>query len=451
MKTIKSTHNGCRKCFVLLVTIFLLFQALHAQENVNISNGEKETIFKKAIGLMVENYIFPERVKKIESEVSKKFAGGGYKAQTRIFDFLEVLNKDFEAFGNDHHLNIFYGPEYVKKIKASENNRSLNTGSAPAEFVSMIAYENFFLKKIERLDGNIGYFKFNKFEELPYSKEAIASAMNFISNSSAIILDLTQNGGGSAETVHFLMSYFLPDSTKLGAFKRRINNEVIELWTTKDPVIKKIPDNVPLYILVSKNTSSAAESLAYGLQQFKRATIIGEQTHGEGNPGKRFIINDFLYIMIPTATNVNVKTGTSWEGIGVIPDIKIESNLALPKAIIESCTLLEKRTTSKEIKQLYEWMIPLYQSQLNPQTLSIEFISSITGKYNEERKIDFENGVLYFINKNGKYRMNYMNDNTFAIEGREYRLKFPDSKSTREYYEAIWMDGGSEKSNQISK
>ncbi len=99
------------------------------------------------------------------------------------------------------------------------------------------------MKKVERLDGNIGYFKFNKFIGLEYSKEAIVAAMNFISNSSAIILDLTQNGGGSAETVHFIMSYFLPDSTRLGQYKRRINNEVMELWTANDPAIKKIPNN----------------------------------------------------------------------------------------------------------------------------------------------------------------------------------------------------------------
>ena len=47
--------------------------------------------------------------------------------------------------------------------------------------------------------------------------------------------------------------------------------------------------------------------------------------------------------------------------------------------------------------------------------------------------------------------MTYINDNTFAIEDKEYRLKFPDSKSTPRYYDAFWMDGGSEKSNRISK
>jgi len=451
MKKLQFVHNWTRKCFALLGAIFLLFQNAYAQENAKISGAEKEAIFEKAIDLMYKNYIFSDRVKRIEVTVKNKFRENSYKTQTRLFDFLEVLNKDFESSGNDHHLNIFYGPEYVKKIKVAENIAPGNTSNTPAAFENMIKYENFFLKKIERLDGNIGYFKFNKFEELLYAKEAIISAMTFISNSSAIILDLTQNGGGSAETVHFLMNYFLPDSTKLGFFKRRTNNEVVELWTTKDPVIKKIPDSVPLYIIVSKNTSSAAESLAYGLQQFKRATVIGEQTHGEGNPGKRFIINDILYIMIPTATNVNIKTGTSWEGTGVTPDIKIESTLALPRAILESCTLLENKISSKELKQVYQWMIPLYQSQLNPQTTKTEFVNSITGSYGGGSKIHPENGILYFMNKNGKYKMTYLTDNTFAIEGREYRLKFPGSKTTAGYYEAIWMDGGIERSNQVSK
>ena len=167
----------------------------------------------------------------------------------------------------------------------------------------MVKYENFFLEKVKSLDGNIGYFRFNKFEELPFSKEPIASAMNFIANAATIIFDLRENGGDSAETVHLLMSYFFPQLSWLGTFRRRKNNEVVELWTVKDPLISKFADSIPLYILVSKNTSSAAESFAYGLQQFGGAMIVGEQTRGEGNPGARFIVNDELYMMIPTAVN----------------------------------------------------------------------------------------------------------------------------------------------------
>jgi hypothetical protein len=446
----KFSPNWVGRYFALLIIMFVLTHSVNAQENVPISEVEKQAIFKKAIVVMYENYIFPERVNKIEATIKKKFANKGYKDQAKIFDFLEILNKDLEVLGNDHHLNIFYGPSYVKKIRAAEKSTSENSTKVPDEFIREIKYENFFLKKAERLDGNVGYFKFNKFEELQFSKGAIAAALNFISNSSAIILDLTQNGGGSAETVHFLMNYFLPDSTHLGQFKRRINNEVIDLWTTHDPVINKIPDSIPLYIVVSKNTSSAAEAFAYGLQQFKRAIIIGEETHGEGNPGKRFVINDNLYIMVPTATNVNIVTGTSWEGSGVIPNIKISSNLALTKSILESYILLANKTPDQELKQLYNWMISKYQVQLNPQFVSIEILKTFTGDYGDGKKVIYEDGSLYYINKSGKYKMTYMGDNTFLVDGKDYRLKFPEYNSSLKYYEAIWMDGGTEKTNRIS-
>jgi len=432
--------KSIKKLFIGVAMSALIFSGnLFAQNdtrNEPITGEQKLVLINTAIALLKENYIFPERIPKIESVIKKKYDNNEYAAFNTLFDFLEVLNKDLESSGNDHHLDIFYGPAYVSKIKA-ENNTSGNSG-IPAGFVNMIKYENFFLKKIERLDGNIGYFKFNKFEELQFSKEAIASAMNFISNSSAIILDLRQNGGGSAETVHFLMNYFLPDSTKLGEFKLRIHNEVIELWTTKDPVIKKIPRNIPLYIIVSKNTSSAAESLAYGLQQFKRATVVGEQTHGEGNPGMRFIINDKLYMMIPTAINVNAITGTNWEGVGVTPDIKTDAADAYARAIVELCHVLSKTGTN----DIYNWILPEYEAQLHPEVPSVEFINLIVGSYGEDKKVSLENGSLYYTSATSKRKMIYMGNQMFLIDGRnDYRMRFPKENKAIGYVEIVWNDG----------
>ena len=243
------------------------------------------------------------------------------------------------------------------------------------------------------------------------------------------------------------MSYFLPDSTKLGEFKRRINNEVIELWTTKDPIIKKIPGNIPLYIIVSKNTSSAAESLAYGLQQFKRATIIGEQTHGEGNPGKRFIINDKLYMMIPTAVNVNAITGTNWEGVGVTPDIKTDASNAYARAIVEICQVLSKTGDN----DIYKWISPEYEAQLHPEFASVEFINSIIGSYDEGKKISQENGSLYYTTETSKRKMIYMGNQMFLMDGRnDYRMRFPKTNKSIEYVEFLWNDGTADKLKKVN-
>lgn len=406
--------------------------------NEKINDQQKQVLINTAIAQLKENYIFPERISKIESIIQKKFDNKEYSSLNTLFDFLEVVNKDFESSSNDHHVDIFYSPQYVKKLKAAQNNTAEKSNKIPAEFVDMVKYENFFLRKVERIDGNIGYFKFNKFEELQFSKEAIVSAMNFISNSSAIIIDLRDNGGGSAETVHFIMSYFLPDSTRLGEFKRRINNEVIQLYTTKDPLIKKISDNVPLYFLVSKKTSSAPEALIYGLQQFKRATIVGEQTLGEANPGARFIINDKLYIMIPTAVNVNAVTGTNWDGVGVTPDIKTTAADALPKTIVEICQILAKKGDNN----IYKWMIPEYESQLHPEIASVEFINSILGNYADGKKISQENGFVYYTTESGTRKMIYMGNQMFSNEGRnDYRMRFPKTDNSIEFVEFVWNDG----------
>jgi hypothetical protein len=154
--------------------------------------------------------------------------------------------------------------------------------------------------------------------------------------------------------------------------------------------------------------------------------------------------------MIPTATSVNIKTGTSWEGTGVTPDIKIESTLALQKAILEGYTFLKNTTSINDLKQLYGWMIPQYQAQLNPLTPTADFINSIPGKYGQDNRIGLESGSLYFINANGKYKMSFMGDNTFAVEGKQYRLKFSEANSQPKSYVAFWMDGGSEKAAKTS-
>jgi retinol-binding protein 3 len=447
MKSIKIIAWG-------IAMILMLFSSnLFAQNGSQIiTEQQKQTIFQKAIELLNENYLFPERVKAIESFIKKKFLNKGYSQFGNLPDFLQEFNKDLEREGNDHHLDVFFGPQRVKQIKRDQQNENKEKVEALSEeWLELLKYENFRLRKVERLDGNIGYFQFLNFAPLAPAKESIVAAMNFIRQSSAVVIDLRENGGGNAETMNFLLSYFLKDSLQTGEWRYRKENKIEKTYIPADPAIVKIPDSTPVYILVSNKTSSAAEGFSYILQQFKRAVIVGEQTKGEGNPGKLFIINDSLYIMIPTAESRNAVSGKGIDGIGVTPDIKIDGNKVQDMALLEINKLLAKSSIQPERKKQYEWKIPALEAKLNPQKIPLTLIGNIKGIYEGNRKIIYENETLYYINQSGKYKMDYLGNNTFVVAGKDYRFKFPLVKQPVNSYQAIWDDGGTEEINRINK
>ena len=116
--------------FIIICSGNLFAQSDNGNEKIN--EQQKQVLINTAIAQLKENYIFPERITKIESVIKKKFDNKEYSVFNTIFDFLEVLNKDFESSGNDHHLDIFYGPQYVKNIKAVANNTA---DKIPAELL----------------------------------------------------------------------------------------------------------------------------------------------------------------------------------------------------------------------------------------------------------------------------------------------------------------------------
>ena len=194
---------------------------------------------------------------------------------------------------------------------------------------------NYFFKEVKILEGNIGYLDFRKFREPEYGIETVVSAMGFLSNTDAIIIDLRNNGGGSPNMVQFICSYFFKD-------------ESVHL----NSIYKRMPD-VPLYILTSNRTFSAAEEFSYNLQKLNRAVIIGETTGGGAHPGGRIKATNKFNVWTPTARSINPITNSNWEGIGVVPDINIPANEALIEAHLEALDSLKRVNTDAESKEYY--------------------------------------------------------------------------------------------------
>jgi retinol-binding protein 3 len=89
-------------------------------------------------------------------------------------------------------------------------------------------------------------------------------------------------------------------------------------------------------------TFSAAEEFAYNLQTRQRATIVGETTRGGANPGRGFRLHDHFWVFMPTGQAINPVTGKNWDGTGVLPDVKVPTEIALETAhVIALNQLLE--------------------------------------------------------------------------------------------------------------
>lgn len=97
-----------------------------------------------------------------------------------------------------------------------------------------------------------------------------------------VIVDLRRNGGGDAEAMTDIVSTFLNSASNLGQFTDRFGSS-FTISTHSRSLFS--PDliaqtKLPLVVLTSERTASAAEIFVEALKVSKRATILGTQTCG---------------------------------------------------------------------------------------------------------------------------------------------------------------------------
>ena len=175
------------------------------------------------------------------------------------------------------------------------------------------------------------------------------AAMNFLANADAVIIDLRRNGGGSAEMIQLISSYFLKERTHLNSFEDRGLDTMTQSWSFHY-VPGKPMFETDLYILTSERTFSAAEEFTYNMKNLKRATIVGETTGGGAHPGGMRIVNDGFLVWVPTGRAVNPISKTNWEGTGVSPDVAVARDKALEKARALALEKMIKAATRRRDK-----------------------------------------------------------------------------------------------------
>ena len=136
--------------------------------------------------------------------------------------------------------------------------------------------------------GNVGYLDLRYFAAPWVAQPTATAAMAVLANADALIFDLRHNQGGMPGMVQFLCPYLFVERTHLNSLYFREGDRTDEFWTHDVPG-RRMPD-VPVFVLTSAATFSAAEEFCYDLRTRERATLVGEQTRGGANPGRRTMV-----------------------------------------------------------------------------------------------------------------------------------------------------------------
>ena len=97
-----------------------------------------------------------------------------------------------------------------------------------------------------------------------------------------LVLDLRNNGGGDTDAMIDIASALVGDGSSLGQFTER-SAVSFTIFTRSQSLLtpeRIAPTRLPLVVLTSERTSSAAEIFVAALKASRRATIIGTETCG---------------------------------------------------------------------------------------------------------------------------------------------------------------------------
>jgi carboxyl-terminal processing protease len=133
-----------------------------------------------------------------------------------------------------------------------------------------------------------------------------------------IVIDLRENTGGvMSSAISMLDAFFEPGEIMLQT--RNTDNERQRTYRARQP---RIIGNIPVAILVSRNSASASEILAGSLQVTGKATIIGERTLGKGSIQTVYLLRKGDAYK-RTSSYYYFPDGSSIHEVGIDPDIRI--------------------------------------------------------------------------------------------------------------------------------
>ncbi len=196
-------------------------------------------------------------------------------------------------------------------VRAERAGRVVLDDSLPPFFIDFEA---------KRLDGDIGYIRFNAF--LPPVDTEFPQAIESMSDTAGLIIDLRGNHGGVFFVRKALAEKLVGEPTLFWRYERRDGIREVYL----EPA-ERVYEG-PVVVLIDVLSISSAEEFAGGLQAIGRAVIVGERSPGIVVVMATLQLPNGATLIHPVERTLTAD-GLVLEGHGVTPDIEVALDRSL--------------------------------------------------------------------------------------------------------------------------
>lgn len=181
-----------------------------------------------------------------------------------------------------------------------------------------------------KMIGDIAYIRILQFQ-VNTLNDLATQVRAFKKEAKGIVLDLRNDPGGLLHVSVGVVQVFADSKGTIVSTKAR--NQVVEEYSRYTPEnvlgaqthLSDLPSwlhTVPMVVLINVGSASASEIVAGALQDFKRATIMGNPSFGKGSVQVVLPIDESTGLKLTTA-RYYTPHGRSIQAKGIVPDILV--------------------------------------------------------------------------------------------------------------------------------
>jgi len=274
-----------------------------------------------ALGDPYSRFMTPEQYEEFKTEASGQFEGiGAYleertvgeagKIEVVIFSIIPggpaseadirpgdvILAVDDELMEGKH---VGYAADLIRGPEGTQVTLTLRREGHVEPVVVSVSRRQVTLPAPEHkvIDEKIGYVWLHTFNKQAEVQLHAAIEELLKKGTKALLLDLSDNGGGLLDQAISVTSLFYKD--KPVVYVRERGRELQPLNALSDQVI--VPADMPVAVLVTGGSASASEIVAGALQDMDRAAIVGQNTYGKAKVQTLIPLDDGSALALSTA------------------------------------------------------------------------------------------------------------------------------------------------------